>query len=616
MTRLNFSEVKFWLAEADSCINRQKRELQQRNNYPLLVSYYEGFNQLQELYPYVSAKQQLMILNEYFANTNALISEIMFQNPDIICEATRPDSVNVLGRPVNVIGNEGIMKSALTYAFDKAEALVENRLALFDMIYAGYCGVEVGHLIESTEGSLITPQYDEPKTGFIQGIVSKAKEFLGQDEAEEEAEKEMPNQDERRATSEKSFVRRWNPLNIPLDWRAETLRDLRYSFKKVYMSRAEFNTRYPDFKDKVRATEEIIDYSQHDNALYKNRVCLYEFQVKKNANKYCTYIVSPNYQMSEIDYFERPYTTNGFNIKYGTLHKYGKLYSISIGQINKKLQDEMEEYVKFIKEVAEKNIPKYLADKNKVKEDADTAIRSNKVNDIGYVDGNPNGAVVPLLPTQVSPENKELLAIFQAQKEKTWSVSASRLQGKSNVEFATELNIQEAGFQARNLDIQEGLRMLIKEELETLKDIVVTFWDGEYFFKITGGQKPEWYIPEKSINPLTGKEIILNPLTEILTADYEIKVDISSALRPNKEKRKTDAIAFIKFLMESMPILQAQGKTINIDEIKKLGQDFGFNPENLIIDIQPMNVMPPIGAEVPQGGALPAEGMPGAPLPV
>ena len=42
MAKLTPSEVRFFLAEAKSCEDRQKRELIQRNNYPHLINYYEG----------------------------------------------------------------------------------------------------------------------------------------------------------------------------------------------------------------------------------------------------------------------------------------------------------------------------------------------------------------------------------------------------------------------------------------------------------------------------------------------------------------------------------------------------------------------------------------------
>ena len=313
--------------------------------------------------------------------------------------------------------------------------------------------------------------------------------------------------------------------------------------------------------------------------------------------RYCIYIViCPSYKESEVDYFKRPYVTNGFNIKIGTLHKYGRIYPVSFAQINKKMQDEMNHYVKFMMEVAERNIPKYVVDKARVKPDAISILKNKKVNDVASIEGPIQLAIQALSPTNVSVENKELLAIFKDQKEKLWSVSETRMKGQSQAKFATELEIQEAGFQARQTDIQEGLRELIKQELETLKDIIVNFWDGEYFFKVTGGMKPQWYVPQV-INGM-----VINPLTDLLTGDYMIKVDISTALRPNRERRKKEVIEYLTWLIQTaLPLLLQTGKTINWDSIARTAKDFGLNPENLFVDLQQTQQTP---GQVPQEGQV------------
>jgi hypothetical protein len=374
---------------------------------------------------------------------------------------------------------------------------------------------------------------------------------------------------------------------VPLDWRARNLKERRYNLKKVWLSKAEFDAKYPSFKDKVTTEATNLDYAQHEQAAHSKKVLLYEFQVKKKNNEFWTIIICPTITSEEIDIFKRPYTTNGFNMKIGTLHKYGKLYPISYAQVNKKIQDEMNHYVRFMMEVAERNIPKRLYDKNKVKIDGLAALESTKINDYAPVDGNPTGAVQEVQPTNVSVENKELLGIFQDQKKKLWSVSDTRLGIAGKEQFMGEMEIQEAGFQGKQVDIQEGLRVLIKEELETFKDIIVEFWDGEFFFKVTGGNKPSWYTAQMGVDPNNpDKQIVLNPLTELLTADYSLKVDISSMLRPNKERRKKEIIDFITFLLNPALIqfLQSQGKTVNVEEISKVSREFGFNPETLFIE--------------------------------
>ena len=596
MAKLSLSEIKYWLSEAESCCERAKHELQKRNNYPFLINYFEGIEKINPTSPYASTAEVYAIVNDHFPNTNAIISEIMYQNPDITAEATKPNGEQ----------NERLMASAINYGFKKLDAITENRVALFDMLYAGYSGVEVDHLKEDY-GIDMLPDEDVERQGLIGTVVGKAKELFGMKEAEEKVEKEAATQEEKYSTQEKTLIRRWNPLNVPLDWKADTLKDRRYNLKKCWYSKAEFDAKYPQFKDKVYPTddkESKLNYAKFSSNLYNSKVLLYEFQIRRKNNEYWNLVVSPQYTFEEIDYYQREYPTNGFNMKIGTLHKYGKLYPVSFAQINKKINDELNEYIRFMMKVAEHNIPKYLADKNKVKTDAESALRSTTVNDIAFIDGSPVNSAIPLQPTQISTENKELIQIFNRQKEKGWSISEARLAGQGTAEFATELDIQEAGFQASKGDIQEGLKDLILQELETLKDVIVKFWDGEYFFKVTGGPKPEWYIPQSVVNPQTGQPMVLNALTDILTGDYELKIDISSSLRPNKERKKKETIEFLTWLVSPAVFgyLQSQGKTINVDDFKKAAQQFGFNPETLLIDLPPM-ISPP--------GGLPQEGQVG-----
>lgn len=598
MGKLSAADIRFWLSEAESCEKRQKIELIQRNNYPFLINYYEGIEQIDAAYPHVSSKQKLSIINEYFPNTNSLIAEIMYQNPDIIIDALKPEAE--AGLPT--------MKSALQYGFNRADALTENRVALFDMFFAGYCAVEVDHLTEDNgKNSLsLVPEEDQMaknQQGMMEKVVNKIKKAMNPEESEENLAKEAPDKEESFGTVEKTYVQRWSPLDVPLDWRARNLKERRYNLKKVWLSKAEFDAKYPKFKNQVTTESTNFDYAAHEQAIHSKKVLLYEFQVKKRGNEYWTIIICPTITSEEIDIFKRPYATNGFNMKIGTLHTYGVLYPIAFAQVNKKMQDEMNHYVRFMMEVAERNIPKRLYDKNKIKVDALAALQSDKVNDLGPVDGSPVGAVAEVQPTSVSIENKELLAIFKNQKEKLWSVSESKIGGKSNANFMGEVQIQEQGFQNKQIDVQEGLRRLIREQLDTFKDIIVSFWDGQFFFKVTSGEKPEWYVPQMGQDPSDPtKQIVLNPLTDLLTADYYIDVDISSSLRPSKERRKAEIVDFLKFLFQPgiLQFMQSQGKTLNIEEIKKVARQFNFNPETLLIDYVPP-VEPAIGG-APAGG--------------
>lgn len=600
--KLSTTDVRFWLEEVKACEERKEKELKKRNNYPFLVKYYEGDQMPEEDATPKKSKQRLAIINEYFPNTNELIAELMYQNPDIIGTATKPQSEEATP----------VMEAALQYAFNKLDALSENRVALFDMIYAGFCGVEVNHInIE------ISRAFGDVRPR--EGILNRVKRFLPKkgntaEESEENLEKEAPPKEEAYATQDETYLKRWSPVNIILDYRAERIKDTRYRGKILRMSHAEFSARYPKFKDKVRAGDDIPYAAAHIEEQHRKYVTLYEMQVKKENNKYINFIISPTYTKSEIDYWERPYVTNDFNMKIGVLHEYGKLYPISIGQINKRMQDDKNNYITFMMEVAERSIPKLLYDKGRVKGDALDALQSKTVMAMSGVDGDPTTAAWPLQPPKVSVENKELLALFQQHEQKLWSVSAARVEGKQDVKFAEELKIQEAGFQIRQSDVQEGLRKLIKAELDTLKDIIAQFWDGEYFFKITGGAKPEWYEPKYGPDPFNeGQQMMLNPLTDILTGDYEIDIDISTALKPNKERKKQELIAFAKWITspETVQFCMLQKHMVDIEVIKKVAKEWGWNPENIIKPIEEIQEeeMAPEGGAVPEGVVPPGGGM-------
>lgn len=578
--KLTMPEVKFWLAEAESCVERQKVELIQRNNYPFLINYYEGIEKTDNMHPHVSTMQRMAIINEYFPNTNELISQLMFSNPDILLEAGVPQAEK----------DAPIMKGAMKYCFNKTGALIENRVALFDMLYAGYCSVEVDILPkqdrdkpQTSPEMLIT----EPKSVFDQ-FKKGFKDAFSTEEAERNFALLSPPLETNYSTVQGTYIRRYDPMDVPLDWRAENVRDRRYNLKKVWMSKSEFDVKYPEFKERVRTSEFKYDYSKHTLSMHSNKVMLYEFQARLRGAQYMTIVVHPSVVDREIDSYIRPYTTNNFNMKIGTLHKYGKLYAVSMAQINRTMQDELNNYVRHMMEVAERNNPKYIADKNKVKGDALEALKNSKVNDVALVDGNTTGVVTALQPTSVSVENKELMAIFQDQKNKLWSVTESRISGRSQSEFATDMAIQEESFNERNLDIQEGLRLLIVEELDTCKDIIAKFWDDVVFFQVTGHPKMKWYEPVVVPNPNNPSEqMVLNPLSKVLTADYEVNIDIATASRPNRKQQLREMVFFMQQLVQIRQIFIDQGKDINIDEIVRISKEFGWDPDKLLIEHNP-----------------------------
>src|SRR3990167_702624 len=367
---MNYQEINYWAEEIKSCEERKKKEMLARNNYPLLIKYFEGEQYKKEATS--DGKQKyLAVLNKYFPNFNTIRSETLYQNPDVIADATKPGAEQ----------DVPVMKSALQYAMEKLDMLTENSIALFDMYFAGFCAVEVNHIVEVEKPPEI-PQ----EQGLIGKAVEAVKGVFSRKEIEETAAKETATQEDKYKFKENTLVRRWNPLDVGFDYRAERIKDIRYVYKIIRMSVAEFNAKYPNFKDKVQGGEDI-PYSFHRNEDERKTVTLYEIQIQKKNDVYETIVISPTFKESEIDKFERQYTTEGFNIKIEVLDEYGVLYPISRAQIQKNPQDDINNYLTHMMEVAERNIPKRGYNKNKVKDDGILALQNNEVNDAVPVDG-------------------------------------------------------------------------------------------------------------------------------------------------------------------------------------------------------------------------------------
>jgi len=224
--KLTQAEITFLLDEIKSCEERQRRELIERWQYPLLVSYYEGLLRLEPDSQDRNATRKTVsaIINKHFPKTNVLISEIMFQTPDILAEPTKPFVVkgNI---ELDVEVGAPLMGAALKYGYDKTGSQEENRVALFDMIYAGYCAVEVDQIRrKKNDDNLLNFPTDEEMKDRSTGMIGRVKESVknlmrpkNAEEAEEKMSKEAPDEKQAYATVNETYVRRWDPLNILFD---------------------------------------------------------------------------------------------------------------------------------------------------------------------------------------------------------------------------------------------------------------------------------------------------------------------------------------------------------------------------------------------------------------
>lgn len=575
-------EVRFWIKEMESCEKRQQEELIERNLYPYLINYYEGDmgpTGDEGLQPRDS-ETRVAFINEYFPNVNQLVNEIVYKYPEFVANATKPEAEE----------QAPIMQGGLTYGMKQLDSLTEMRLATFDMIMAGLSCVEVNHINIPETGVYLPRDFKDGDDRFQdKGILAKVKGFIGANDKEEvKFESKIDPKEFSYATKDQTYLRRWNPLDCPIDYRATRLKDIRYTVKKIRMSHAEFAARYPKFANKVQAETENIAYCNHTYLQYKKTVLLYEIQRKLQGEKYDTIIINKTYPNGEIDQFERPYVhrglLNGFNLKYGILHNYGKIYPISMAKINKAVQDDINNYLSHWQEVAERTVPKYVAVRGSMKADSMAAAKSANVGDIIPLDRVTDLQAAPQL--EVSEENKEILIMRQQASERGWTLPKQRTaQQGSKDQLATDIELQEAGFQVGLAGIQLGVKKLWLQCADALKDIIAQFWDQPMWFKVTGGQM-DWYEPE--IDPMTGT--VRNSLAEILSMDYEIDLDIISAMRPNKEQKKRETLEAATWALSPQLIealLNPATTQYATDIAKRVFNELGWNADALMASLQP-----------------------------
>jgi len=98
----------------------------------------------------------------------------------------------------------------------------------------------------------------------------------------------------------------------------------------------------------------------------------------------------------------------------------------------------------------------------------------------------------------------------------------------------------------------------------------------------------DWYEPVMVQDPQNpDRQIIENPLADLLTGDYFIDIDIASSVQPNRSQELQRMTFFMTQLVQMRPVLIEQGKDINIDEIKRISKEFGWNPDKIFVEHQP-----------------------------
>lgn len=600
-------EVAFWKAEIRASLKRQREEFITRIGYETLIKYFEALQMAEGM-----SMNEMAIVDEFSPAILSIITSTYNQDPAVSVKPLHPDADQMVQPPLlYLIQNPDFRPFRLTdlcnasmkYGMKKVGMKDEMQLGDFDLMVAGFTCVEMNHMSEPSENSVNTDMAVSEEGQIDNPIVSKIgdalksgfdsiKRVLTKEEVEEKVSDEIP--DEQRVDfSDATYCKRWNPLEILFDSRAVVWKESRFVSKIVKLSIADFNKKYPKFKGRITASSamaEDITYQGHNNPDNKKVVTLYELEIKKKTGRNCVLVLSNGID-DAIDYYEKSFITNDFSMKYKALDNYGKIYPMSRARKAKKPQDDINHYVTIEFEHVDRAMRKiavYMAGLSPAGQSAQ--ISSDIYAIVEKI--TPQNVYEPMPAPSVVPENKEIVILLKDSINKAIGSSELAKSGQSDNEFATQDVLQNQAFQVNTSAVQDALKGLADELLDTLKDIQMQLWDGEDYFQVTGIKGgDQWYKPE------------MGPLADILVGDYLVESDITSAQKPNPMRDRQDALEYSKFITDPMTVQFAamHNKRPTMEPINNVVKQFGQNPDMAFEDIQPEDLMPG------------APGMPGQP---
>lgn len=624
------SQLNYWKGEVKASLKRQNEEFIQRIGYETLVKYFEA-----DQIPY---GQQWCLLDEFSPAILSVIGNVYYQNPTVQVEAASPQAekpiqprlefllMNPDFKPFN---QTDLLRGAMQYGMKKGGMKEEMQIAAFDVMVAGFAAVEVNHTSTADEVQVEdgdpyanadreNPIIDKVMGG-IKGMVDK---FMGGDKEtkdEEQVAEEVAKTTQKDLytdTTDQTYVKRWNPMDILFDSRAKVFKESRYIVKIVRMTVAEFNAKYPGFKNKNLADSELpnLQYTQHLKDSNKKCVTLYEVEIKKKGPRNCVLVM--NMALDEpVDYYERAIITNDFSIKYGCMDKYGKIYPMSRAKKAKRPQDDINHYMTIQFEHVDRAQRKVAVYTNGLTESGKAAQRSSDV--YAIVEKNTPQAVYEVMPApQVVVENKEIVAAMRESINKSVGTTELAKSGESDNDTLGQDELQAQSFQSNVNVVQDALQDIADEVLDGMKDIILQVWDGKDYFKVTGINGGDaWYDPA------------MGPLADILIGDYDVNCNLASAARPNPMKDRQELME-LNAIVTSPPTVQfaaMHGMKVTMETLNNLIKTFQMNPEMVfepmqVDPLQPQSPQPPSpnaqlvksegsrvdngAAQVPQGGQV------------
>ena len=607
--------LNFWKGEVRSSLVRQKKEFIDRINYPELVRYFEALQ-------YPGSKSLLAIVDDFSPAILSVITSVYYQNPTVQVEAANPEADKMVQpsmmyllqhpefKPFSLVD---MMKGSLTYGMTKSGMKEEMQVGCFDLMLAGYAAIEMNHSSVSDE----PPQVDasvpsEDMAGnMIEGMVNGAKNLIGkltgkQGDMEQVEEDAMTDTQANLRTdfTDKTYCKRFNPLDILFDPRADVFKESRWVGKRIRMTVAEFNSKYPKLKGKVLASSNDtfnMEYSEHNSKDNKKSVSLFEIEIKKKGPRNCILVLHPALD-EPIDYYERAIVTNNFALKYGCIDKYGKIYPMSRGRKAKGPQDDINHYMTIQFEHVDRAQRKVAVFMEGLTESGKASQRSSDVYAI-VEKTTPQMVYEPMPAPSVVPENKEIVMMMKDSINKSIGTTELAKGAKSQNDTLGQDQLENQSFQVNVNSVQDALQDMADQLVDELKDIQQQVWDGEDYFKVTGIQGGDsWYDPS------------MGPLADILVGDYTIRCNIASSQRPDPVKDRADLMEYTVFVT-SPPMVQfamMHGKRPSMEPLNSLTKQYNLNPEMVFETLDPMmnpalqaqgNVPPP-----PNANIVPSEG--------
>lgn len=613
-------QLNFWKAEVRSSLARQKKEFIDRINYNELVRYFEALQ-------FPGNKSMLAIVDEFSPALLSVITSVYYQNPTVQVEAGNPQADGMVQpsmmyllqhpefKPFSLVE---LMRGSLPYGMTKSGMKEEMQIGTFDLLIAGYAGIEMNHLSQADEVPEKDAEFDSEETamGMMQGMVDGAKSIIGKigeaitgtkspQDVEDDVMKETET-NPRTDTSDRTYCKRYNPLDILFDPRAEVFKESRWVGKRIRMTVAEFNAKYPKLKGKVLASSNEtfgVEYSEHHSKENKKSVSLYEIEIKKKAPRNCVLVLHPALD-EPVDYYERAIITNNFALKYGCIDKYGKIYPMSRGRKAKGPQDDINHYMTIQFEHVDRAQRKIAVYMEGLTESGKASQRSADV--YAIVEKTTPQPVYESMPApSVVPENKEIVTVMKQSIQKSIGTTELATGGESDNETLGQDQLANQSFQVNVNSVQDALQDLADQLVDELKDIQQQVWDGEDYFKVTGIQGADsWYDPS------------MGPLADILLGDYQVRCNIASSMRPNPAKDRADLKEMTMFITSPQIVQFANlhGKMPSMEPLNNLVKQYNMNPEMVFETMEPQAMPVPTQANPPNTesrivpGEPPAEG--------